>query len=412
MGALIVKIGRYPLHHGGLGAIRSLGRVGVRVHAITEDRFTPAALSRYCTQALVAPTTGSEDDADLLAALSATARRLPGPVVPIATDDESAVLLAEHREELAPRFVMPPAPPALPRRLASKRGLHDLCIEHGFPTPSAAFPESAGDVGRFAEEASFPVVVKNVDPFARLRAPAVEGTTVVRDRAALLELARTWPERPGVMLQEYVPPNAAEDWVFHGYFDARSECRVAFTGVKHRSWPPRSGVTAFARAVDNDGLAALVVEFCKRVGYCGLVDLDVRLDRRDMRYKLVDFNPRAGAQFRAFETDAGIDVVRAMHLDLTGRPIPPGRPVPGRRYVVEHLDLPAVLAYRRLKAEPVSVPLAAGPVEAAWFQRDDLLPFVAMCARSPTLLSARVRRFGRRARIRRASPAGSARTPR
>ena len=29
---LIVKFGDYPLHHGGVGAIRSLGRLGVPMH--------------------------------------------------------------------------------------------------------------------------------------------------------------------------------------------------------------------------------------------------------------------------------------------------------------------------------------------------------------------------------------------
>lgn len=57
---LIVKIGNYPLHHGGVGAIRSLGRLGVPMYALTEDRWTPAAVSRYLRRAFVRPTTGRE----------------------------------------------------------------------------------------------------------------------------------------------------------------------------------------------------------------------------------------------------------------------------------------------------------------------------------------------------------------
>ena len=44
--ALILKVGQYPLHSGGVGAIRTLGRMGVPVYATAEDRFTPAAVSR------------------------------------------------------------------------------------------------------------------------------------------------------------------------------------------------------------------------------------------------------------------------------------------------------------------------------------------------------------------------------
>ena len=122
-------------------------------------------------------------------------------------------------------------------------------------------------------------------------------------------------------------------------------------------------------------------ELARRIGFHGIVDLDIRLDRRDGRFKLLDFNPRVGAQFRVFETDAGIDVVRALHLDLTGRSVPAGRPVNGRGMVVEHLDVPAMLAYRHVRPEPGSTPHAPGRVECAWWAADDPLPFFVMAAR-------------------------------
>ncbi|GLZ47644.1 hypothetical protein Acsp06_38290 [Actinomycetospora sp. NBRC 106375] len=40
--ALLLKVGRCPLHHGGLGVVRSLGRAGVAVHAVTEGPALPS----------------------------------------------------------------------------------------------------------------------------------------------------------------------------------------------------------------------------------------------------------------------------------------------------------------------------------------------------------------------------------
>ena len=40
---LILKLGQYPLDSGGLAAVRTLGRLGIPVYAITEDPVTPAA---------------------------------------------------------------------------------------------------------------------------------------------------------------------------------------------------------------------------------------------------------------------------------------------------------------------------------------------------------------------------------
>lgn len=382
---LIVKIGNYPLHHGGVGAIRSLGRLGIPVYAVTEDRFTPAASSRYLTQAFVWPTTGLESPERLVDGLLRIGRRIGRPTVLVPTDEEAAVLVAEHAATLTGQggFLLPRVDPALPRRLASKQGLHGLCEAHGVPTPHSAFPRSPAEVAEFARTARFPVVAKNREAFERRRRPAVGGTTRITDAAELLALAARWGERPSVILQEYLPREQAEDWIVHGYFDADHAPRALFTGVKVRSWPPHAGMTACAYAVPNPELAELAAGFVERIGFSGIADLDVRLDRRDGRYKLLDFNPRAGAQFRLFENAAGVDVVRALHLDLTGRAVPQAAQRDGRRMVVENVDLPALLAYRRSGYTTPHAPRRASGTELAWLAGDDVKPFLAMLARTP-----------------------------
>src|SRR5262249_46293645 len=74
--ALVGKIGRYPLHSGGVGAIRTLGRLGVPVYATTEDPFTPAALSRYCTGRFKWRTSGLEEPGSLVRGLTEIAERI------------------------------------------------------------------------------------------------------------------------------------------------------------------------------------------------------------------------------------------------------------------------------------------------------------------------------------------------
>jgi D-aspartate ligase len=378
---LIVKFGDYPLHHGGVGAIRSLGRLGVPMYAITEDRYTPAAASRYLKKAFVWPTTGAEEPARLVEGLLRIGRAIGRPSVLVPTDEEAAVLIAEHRDELSARFLVPRVERALPRRLASKQGLHELCVEHGIPSPTAAFPQSYDDIVAFADKALFPVVAKNREAFVRRSRPAVNGTTRITTREGLLALARDWGERPGVILQEYLPREEAEDWIVHAYFDAESTPLAMFTGVKVRSWPPHAGMTAHAYVVDNPELADLAARFIKQIGFSGIIDLDLRFDRRDGLYKLLDFNPRMGAQFRLFENESGVDVVRAMHLDLTGRPVPEGEQRAGHRYLVENIDLPALLAYRRSGYTTPHAPDRASGTELAWLAGDDPLPFFTMLAR-------------------------------
>ncbi|MFI6582384.1 ATP-grasp domain-containing protein [Embleya sp. NPDC050493] len=389
--ALLFKVGRYPLHQGSVGAVRSLGRAGVAVHAVVEDAYTPTALSRHLSRRHVWPTTGLEDPATLLDRLLRIGRRLPARAVLVPTDDEAALLAAGAQDRLAEYFLLPKVDPDLPAGLAGKRGLYRRCLAHGVPAPDTRFPADRDKLVYQARELGYPVVVKNLAPWDRLRAPVVAGTTLVPDERALLALVGT-PR--AVLLQAYVPRAVAQDWIVHLYAAPDGRCAPVFTGLKLRSWPPHAGVTTYARALANPGLARRSARLCRAIGYRGPADLDWRLDLRDGRYKLVDFNPRVGAQFRMFETERGLDVVRALHLDLTGRAIPTGAQREGRRYVAEHLDVAALLAYRGRTgtARPPGYPPVRGGLESAWLAWDDPLPAAAAAVRA---LAAAVRRYGR-----------------
>jgi D-aspartate ligase len=185
------------------------------------------------------------------------------------------------------------------------------------------------------------------------------------------------------MLQEFIPGGASRDWFFHGYCDSDSVCRPAFTGAKERSYPAHAGLTSMGRSTPNPRLRDEITQLLARVGYRGIMDLDLRWDARDDQYKLLDFNPRIGAQFRLFEDAAGVDVVTACYLDLTGQPIPENAQVPGRGFMVENYDPISALSYWRggeLGLKPWLASLRTVD-EMAWFARDDLRPFGLMCLR-------------------------------
>jgi hypothetical protein len=84
----------------------------------------------------------------------------------------------------------------------------------------------------------------------------------------------------------------------------------------------------------------------QEIDYSGIVDMGYRYDRRDGKYKLLDVNPRVGATFRLFVGSNGMDVVRALYLNLTGQPVRSGRAREGRKWIVEQSDLLYVPALR------------------------------------------------------------------
>ena len=96
-------------------------------------------------------------------------------------------------------------------------------------------------------------------------------------------------------------------------------------------------------------------------------------------------NPRIGGTFRLFVDEHGMDVLRALHLDLTGREVPANSSPDGRRWVVEPLDVASSIIYAGCRDITLGgwARSFRGVREAAWFALDDIAPFLALL---PTLL--------------------------
>ena len=378
---VVLKFDPNVMHHGGLGAIRSLGRLGIPVYGVHEGPWAPAAASRYLHGRLFWQPV-PEDSERVCGGLLQLARRIGRPAVLIPTDDAGAIFLAERGSALRDAFLFSCPPADLPRRLAGKYSMHQLCRELDVPSPRAALPASLGEAREFAATEGFPVVAKLTTPWRD--GGGLRSTEIIRT-AAELEASYRASEQAGagLMLQEHIPGGPGQDWFFHGYCGTGPACRPAFTGIKDRSYPAYAGLTSLGHSAPNPPLRDQITRMLARLSYRGITDLDLRYDTRDGRYKLLDFNPRLGAQFRLFRDTAGVDVVRAAYLDLTGQAVPAAAQVDGRSFVVENYDpLGAVGYWRRGDLTPGAWARSLrGVDEAAWFARDDLRPFGLMCLR-------------------------------
>ena len=259
--------------------------------------------------------------------------------------------------------------------------MHFLAKRCGIPTPDAFFPQSRSEVVQFTERSVFPVMVKPIeDRLSRERA----GTTkrVVHSRQELLDLYDRIedPRQPNMLLQEYIPGGADTIVMFNGYFDNSSECLVGFTGKKLRQFPAYTGPTCLGICETNQTVARLTKLFMKAVGYRGILDIGYRFDARDGQYKVLDVNPRIGSTFRLFTAGNGLDVVRALYLDMTGQPVPEAQVVEGRKWIVEEYDLVSSVRYLMDGELTPAEWLRSfrGVQETTCFASDDLLPMLAI----------------------------------
>ncbi|MEO3790566.1 ATP-grasp domain-containing protein [Nonomuraea sp. B10E15] len=366
--ALVLRLDSNVFHHGTLGAIRSLGRAGVEVHGLVEGTHAPTYRSRYLARMHTWSRGG-----DTVQALTRAADRIGRPAVLLTLDDAGAIAVAEHAADLRPFYLMPDQTPGLPRTLADKRLLHQLCSTLGVVQPETRLITGAGDAAAAVADFGLPLVAKWAQPWLLPPGIGLRRTGLVR-RSQQVEQLLQHVEGRELLFQRFVPGGPGSDWFFHGYFDENSRCLYGGAGRKERAYPRGAGLTTWGRWLPNPVVEGTARELAVTLGYRGVVDIDFRHDAAAGTYHLLDFNPRLGAQFRLFTDREGLDLVRAAHLHLSGRWTTRGRAGHGRTYVVENYDL--------FTAGPKSLRALCAADEYAWLSADDLRPFVGMAGQT------------------------------
>jgi predicted ATP-grasp superfamily ATP-dependent carboligase len=292
----------------------------------------------------------------------------------IPTTDRDVIWTDENAAALREVFRFPVRDAALIRTLCDKNRMQELARTVGVSVAPSMVPVSNQEVAHFAETAIFPVMVKAIDA-ERLRARLGGTKFLIHSAAELREICAKAldAQEPNFLIQEFIP---GEDWMFEGCFDQDSRCLFGVTAKKIRRFPPRTGVTSLGVCQANEAVYRTTTEFMKAIGYRGILDIGYRLDSRNGQYRVLDVNPRIGCTFRLFAADDGMDVVRALYLDMTGEVVPPARVTEGRKWIAEDFDF--VSALHSCTAGDLKVKdwvrSLRGVHESACFSLDDPLP--------------------------------------
>ncbi|MFE2284428.1 ATP-grasp domain-containing protein [Streptomyces sp. NPDC059443] len=322
--------------------------------------------SRYLHAVHPGPPEGLDAEAPgaLLECLTGVSERIGRPAVLIAMDDLSAIAVSRAAPMLGGRFRIPHQPDNLPARVADKAELSRLCARWDVPHPETVIPASGAEAAEAAWRLGLPVIAKWSRPWLLPSGTDLRSTTLVHAAAEARRLyERSAQAGSRLLLQRFLPAGPDTDWFFHGAFGRGGHPLITGSGRKEMSWPVRTGLTAVGRWLPDPAVEEAGLRLAERLAYQGILDLDFRRDERGV-FRLVDFNPRPGAQFRLFTDSAGLDVVQAMYLDLTGQRVPEPSGGPGRIFVAENYALLSAIRSRSLPRRPPPAP-AAVPTAAS-----------------------------------------------
>ena len=295
----------------GLGLVRALSALNLRVIVITTQPYDMAHHSEYVSEHHHVPRLGVEPEL-LAELLKHHAKDWSGAVV-FPTNDEAIACLSLYHDELVPwfRLVMPPldsVPYVLEKdRMLQAAGSVGMSLPYSYGAAGESLASNPG--------LRYPVVVKSVKA-GEFSSKLAKKLFVARDPSDLLWCTRLLA-REGLAGEVFdvIPGPDSHIHAYCVYMDRHGEPLAECTIRKLRQSPPSFGVARAAELTDNIALLReQSIELLRRIGFRGIAVGEFKLDERDGSFRFLEINGRS-VIYNTLLRRGNLDVVRLAWSD-------------------------------------------------------------------------------------------------
>ncbi len=216
--------------------------------------------------------------------------------------DAWVYVLSKNKETFEQRGIVLPTPDyeTVATPLDKYRTIQ-CALAAGFPAPRTYLAESDADVSRIASELEPPWVIK-------LRfTSGGRGLAIVERASELVEMTRKARQRHGApLVQEYIP--GKENRSLYLVVDRRGQVLSALSAKSIRTSAHNFRSQSIASELDLPSAYLLeqATRLVRHIGWYGGITVQVRIDARDGKPKLMEMNPRLGIHLW-FRTELGIN---------------------------------------------------------------------------------------------------------
>jgi predicted ATP-grasp superfamily ATP-dependent carboligase len=336
------------MHITGLAVARSLGRQGIPVLGLDDERGGLGQSSRYLSgMGLVPSPTSDEALAEHLLELGPSFAQRP---VLVPTNDDWVLALARHRDRLEEHYRYPFASYDVVRRALSKTDLYRACEQLDVAIPRTWYLDEQPPE-QVAELVPYPCVLKPDDSRGFYNAFRAKVFVVQDAQAFVQRCAEAAARGLTLVAQEWVDTEPGGFWSVASYLSPDGTARGVFTGRKLEQWPPDFGTSCLADARWDGDIAEAGVKVLQALGYHGISEIEFVQDARTGRQLLLDVNTRAW-KWIGLPISAGVDLPLLAYRDATGATVTSGPQRDGVRWTFLRDYLPLV------KARAATVPEA------------------------------------------------------
>ena len=243
------------------------------------------------------------------------------PLLLVSCGDNYTKLLSRNKDKLESmfRFACPDAD--IYERLSLKENFYKVCDENGFDYPKTA-ECTYEDHKDIKLPFDFPVVVKpsNSVAYWNCSFPGKKKVFVIKTKdefEAVLEAIYSSSYKDTLIIQEFIPGEDNMMRVINCYCSKDKKVRLFGLGRILLEEHTAQGIGSYAAIIpgEDEALKGRIISFLEKIGYEGFINIDVKLDSRDGKYKFFEMNLRQGRS-SFFVTAAGCNLAQFLVEDL------------------------------------------------------------------------------------------------
>jgi len=267
-----------------LAVIRSLGRRGLAVTAGESSRVATSLFSKYCGRRVVYPSVRRHPEA-FLDFLRQELRKIDYDLV-MPMEEETLLLLAQHREELAPvgRLPLPPYESIVQAR--DKGWLLRHASQAGIPIPRTFWIETLDDLKAVTDTIPSPWVIK-----PRVSSGSFGIAYVERAGDLAAAYGEVHKQFPFPLIQERIPPEG-EAFGCSALMGRGGAVKALFTHRRLREYPITGGPSTLRESTRHPQIEKLGIRLLRSLHWYGVAMVEFKVDPRDNQPKLMELNPR------------------------------------------------------------------------------------------------------------------------
>lgn len=286
-----------------LSGIRSLGKRGIPIVYLYYDVLDVAAKSKYVTQKMFVPD-AENSQKEFIDTLIKNSKNFGNGVIFPCTD-EALIAVSKFKKQLEKFYTIISADWEVVQKIIEKKNTYDCAENIGVPYPKTFLPQSREDVSKYADQVSFPCLVKPSQGH-QFENNLGKKMTMANNKNELLE---GYDEAVGmryeVIIQEFIKGKDKNNASYFSY-KVGNEFYLESTARKVRNDPPETGSPRVSVTEHIPEIISSSRKILTELNFEGYSCVEFKEDPIDNSFKLMEINGRLNLSLQQLIT-AGID---------------------------------------------------------------------------------------------------------